>query len=244
MLFGPFSRPGDHVIVRPYAWLRRSRHRLFEPRTVLRYVLFRPMPGGHGPDEFFDCFPSDCRRGVARVYVHPDRTSSESHISQARSNRRTSVVNGLSLISIERTTVSSLRAQAMSISLWGLSLAFMRLYISATTESGQLFTCTHAACFSRRLITSSPRWVVEQWCDVSADSFCLGTTPKLAVNWLVEENLSMSMMRDSPASEWRPKKLTSKQEEVFMELGILERPKVIKRKVGRPKGSKNKPKVQ
>ena len=49
------------------------------------------------------------------------------------------------------------------------------------------------------------------------------------------------MMRDSPASEWRPKKLTSKQEEVFMELGILERPKVIKRKVGRPKGSKNKP---
>ena len=55
--------------------------------------------------------------------------------------------------------------------------------------------------------------------------------------------LNKGVMRDSPASERRPKKLTSKQEEVFMELGILERPKVIKRKVGRPKGSKNKPKV-
>ena len=52
------------------------------------------------------------------------------------------------------------------------------------------------------------------------------------------------MMRDTPASKWRPKKLTTKQEEVFVELGILERPKVVKRKVGRPKGSKNKPKVQ
>ncbi|MBQ8179004.1 MAG: transposase [Candidatus Methanomethylophilaceae archaeon] len=52
------------------------------------------------------------------------------------------------------------------------------------------------------------------------------------------------MMRDTPASEWRPKKLTRKQEDAFIELGIIERPQAIKRKVGRPKGSKNKPKVQ
>ena len=52
------------------------------------------------------------------------------------------------------------------------------------------------------------------------------------------------MMRDAPDSEWRPKKLTAKQEEAFIELGLIDRPVVEKRKVGRPRGSKNKPKVQ
>ena len=52
------------------------------------------------------------------------------------------------------------------------------------------------------------------------------------------------MMRESMDSEWKPKRLTSKQEKAFMDLGIIEAPKTKPKKRGRPKGSKNKPKVQ
>ena len=52
------------------------------------------------------------------------------------------------------------------------------------------------------------------------------------------------MMRESVDSEWKPKKLTSKQEKAFIDLGIIEAPKVEPKKRGRPKGSKNKSKVQ
>ena len=52
------------------------------------------------------------------------------------------------------------------------------------------------------------------------------------------------MMRDSPESEWKPKKLTSKQEKAFMDLGIIEAPTAEPKRRGRPKGSRNKTKVQ
>lgn len=52
------------------------------------------------------------------------------------------------------------------------------------------------------------------------------------------------MMRESQDSEWKPKRLTSKQEKAFIDLGIIEAPKCEPKKRGRPKGSKNKPKVQ
>ena len=52
------------------------------------------------------------------------------------------------------------------------------------------------------------------------------------------------MMRESQDSEWKPKRLTSKQEKAFIDLGIIEAPKYEPKKRGRPKGSKNKPKVQ
>lgn len=52
------------------------------------------------------------------------------------------------------------------------------------------------------------------------------------------------MMRESEGSEWKPKKLTSKQEKAFIDLGIIEAPSIEPKKRGRPKGSKNKSKVQ
>ena len=44
------------------------------------------------------------------------------------------------------------------------------------------------------------------------------------------------MMENSEDSEWRPKRLTSKQEKVFMDLGIIEVPDVEPKKRGKPKG--------
>lgn len=52
------------------------------------------------------------------------------------------------------------------------------------------------------------------------------------------------MIRDSKDSEWRLRQLTSEQEKVFIELGLIERPVVEKKRKGRPLGSKNRPKVQ
>ena len=52
------------------------------------------------------------------------------------------------------------------------------------------------------------------------------------------------MIRDFKDSEWRLRQLTSEQEKVFIELGLIERPVVEKKRKGRPPGSKNRPKVQ
>lgn len=51
-------------------------------------------------------------------------------------------------------------------------------------------------------------------------------------------------IRDSKDSEWRLRQLTSDQEKAFIELGLIERPVVEKKRKGMPPSSKNKPKVQ
>ncbi len=51
-------------------------------------------------------------------------------------------------------------------------------------------------------------------------------------------------IRESPGSEWKLLHLTEAQEKRYIDLGLLEAPKVEKKGRGRPPGSKNKSKVQ
>ena len=66
------------------------------------------------------------------------------------------------------------------------------------------------------------------------------STPNHFVHGVVKKGL----LRDSNNSEWRLRQLTSEQEKVFIELGLIKRPVVEKKRKGRPPGNKNRPKVQ
>lgn len=52
------------------------------------------------------------------------------------------------------------------------------------------------------------------------------------------------MIRESDGSEWKLKRLTENQEKAFIDLDLIEKPVVEKKRRGRPPGSKNRPKVQ
>lgn len=63
-------------------------------------------------------------------------------------------------------------------------------------------------------------------------------------NHFVYGAVKKGLLRDSNNSEWRLRQLTSEQERVFIELGLIKRPVVKKKRKGRPPGNKNRPIVQ
>lgn len=68
---------------------------------------------------------------------------------------------------------------------------------------------------------------------------CLRKKPYKANIKLLRKGM---MIRSSAEGEWLPRKLTEKEEKIFIELGLLEAPKEEPRKRGRPRGSKNRKK--
>ena len=117
-LFGPFSRPGHHFILRPCA--RMCAGLVFTAPIVARYCAMfsigRRLRRRREQNGFCNYFPDDSRRSVVRC-SHSMNPSSESAISLDCASRRMSEVYGRPLINTERTTVSNLRAHAMRASL-------------------------------------------------------------------------------------------------------------------------------